>query len=172
MRSSSFFSTVLRWRLTVIVALLTIAAVAVGLVQLFRIDIQDQSHLVSASCRARVGQGAEVMIAGFTIQEHLQTIVVRAVGPSLKSYGVAGTVADTQLRVIRQSDGQEIARNDDWCVPGNKRLQTDLSAYAPQDPREAACVLQLLRPGAYTVVIEGKGGAQGIAMVEIFRVKN
>jgi len=53
MRSSSFFSTVLRWRLTVIVALLTIAAVAVGLVQLFRIDIQDQSHLVSASCRAR-----------------------------------------------------------------------------------------------------------------------
>jgi hypothetical protein len=171
MKSSLFFSPVLRWRLAVIVALLAIAAVVVGMVQLFRIDILNQSRLFSFSCRARVGQGAESMIAGFTIQEHSQTIVVRAAGPSLASYGVDGAVAGTTLRVIRQSDGKEIARNDDWRAPGNERLLTDLRAYAPKDPREAACVLRL-RPGAYTVIVEGKGGTQGIALVEIFKVQN
>jgi flagellar biosynthesis/type III secretory pathway M-ring protein FliF/YscJ len=171
MKSLTLLSAELRWRFAVIVALLVIAAVVVGVVQLFRIDIQNQSRLVSFACRARVGQGAESMIAGFAIQEHSQTIVVRAAGPSLASYGVAGAVAGTTLRVIRQSDGQEIARNDDWRVSGNERLQADLSEYAPKDPREAACVLRL-RPGAYTVIVEGKAGAQGIALVEIFKVQN
>jgi len=165
------FSSALRWRFAVFVALLTIAAVVVGLVQLFRIDILNQSHFVSFSCRARVGQGAESMIAGFAVQEHPQTIVVRAAGPSLAAYGVAGAVAATTLRVLRQSDGQEIARNDDWRGLGNERLQADLSGYAPKDPREAACVLRL-QPGAYTVIVEGKAGAQGIALVEIFKVQN
>jgi hypothetical protein len=171
MKSPLFFSPVLRWRLAVIVALLAIAAVVVGMVQLFRIDIQSQSRLFSFSCRARVGQGVESMIAGFTIQEHSQTIVVRAAGPSLALYGVDGAVADTTLRVIRQSDGQEIARNDDWRAPGNERLHADLREYAPKNPREAACVLRL-QPGAYTVIVGAKGGAPGIALVEIFRVQN
>ncbi|MBI5381385.1 MAG: hypothetical protein HZA31_05750 [Opitutae bacterium] len=161
-----------RWqlRVTVFVALCIIAGVVLGLVRIFRLDIQLKSHLTNVSCRARVGGVSGVVIIGFTLTDHPQTIVVRTLGPSLTQYGVPDALPDTTLRIIRQEDGREIVRNDDWQTPENERLRTNLTDYAPKHPREAACVLDL-KPGAYTAIVEGKNGAQGVVLIDVFNVK-
>ena len=139
----------------------------VGLVEAFAIDPHSRSRLANVSTRAVVGTGEEAMIAGFVLQE-TSTIVVRAQGPSLAAYGVTDPVTDPVLRVVRQADGVEIDRNDDWDVPANARLKTDLAAYRPAHAQEAARVLTL-PPGLYTVLVEGKG-APGVGLVEVFRL--
>jgi hypothetical protein len=171
MSEAPLLSPELRLRAVVVAAMVLIAAIGVGSVYVFKTDISRQSYLVGTSCRARVGPGAEAMIAGFIIRDHVQTVVIRAAGPSLAAVGVTDAVANTMLRVVRQSDGQEIAQNDDWRAPGNERLQADLADYAPKDPREAACVLRL-RPDAYSAIVEGKAGARGVGLVEVFCVSD
>ena len=139
----------------------------VGVIEAFNVDQRSNSRLVNVATRARVGTGADVMIAGFVLQAP-QTVVVRSLGPGLTALGVAGACPDTTLRVVA-SDGTVVATNDDWDVPGNERLKTDLATYKPFTAKEAAKVVTL-PAGGYTVIIEGKDNAVGVATVEVFGV--
>ena len=139
----------------------------VGVVEAFNVDQRSNSRLVNVATRARVGTGADVMIAGFVLQAP-QTVVVRSLGPGLTALGVAGACPDTTLRVVA-SDGTVVATNDDWDAPGNERLKTDLATYKPFTAKEAAKVVTL-PAGGYTVIIEGKDNAVGVATVEVFGV--
>ena len=139
----------------------------VGVVEAFNVDQRSNSRLVSVATRARVGTGADAMIAGFVVQAP-QTVVVRSLGPGLTALGVAGACPDTTLRIVA-SDGTVIATNDDWDVAGNERLKSDLATYKPFHPKEAAKVITL-PAGGYTVIIEGKDNAVGVATVEVFAV--
>jgi hypothetical protein len=141
----------------------------VGIVEAFNIDNQSATPITNLSTRGVVGQGEGQMIAGFALQGGARTLVVRTQGPGLAKYGVANTAADTELKIVRQSDGQVVATNDDWATgPTNARLSGDLKAYAPTDSREAALVLTL-PPGTYTALVNAKSGP-GVGIVEVFDV--
>src|SRR5262249_4863401 len=43
--------------------------------------------------------------------------------------------------------------------------------YAPPDSHEAG-LWRALQPGAYTVIVSGKGGTTGVALAEVFEVNN
>jgi len=90
------------------------------------------------------------------------------VNQRLTALGVAGACPDTTLRIVA-TDGTVVGSNDDWNVPGNERLKTDLATFVPFHPKEAARVITL-PAGGYTVIVEGKDAAVGVATVEVFGV--
>src|SRR5438046_6094225 len=56
------------------------------------------SHFANISTRMDVGTGNNVMIAGFIVSgSQSKTVVVRALGPTLGSYGVANALNDQML---------------------------------------------------------------------------
>jgi len=131
------------------------------------------AQLVNLSARTQVGTGGEVLIAGFVIGgNEPKRVLVRAVGPTLASFGVTGLLADPQLAIFRQGAAVPIQQNDNWSVAGNA---AELAATAarvgsfalPSGSRDAALVA-VLEPGAYTAQVSGVGGTTGVALLEIY----
>jgi large repetitive protein len=128
-----------------------------------------EAPLVAISTRGRVGTGDNVMIGGFIIQgTGQQTVVIRAIGPSLANHGVTGSLADPTLQLVRLSDAATIAFNNDWGTAANA-AQIQASGFAPAHPSESA-ILVTLGPGAYTAILSGLNGATGVGLVEVYKV--
>ncbi|CAN5412752.1 hypothetical protein BH20VER3_BH20VER3_20960 [soil metagenome] len=126
------------------------------------------SRLVNLSTRLQVGTGNNVLIGGFIIQgNQLKKVVLRAVGPSLGSSGVAGSLQDPQME-LHDSSGEPIASNNNWqeSLDAGEILDYGL---APSDPRESALVARLA-PGNYTAIISGVNNSTGIGLVESYTV--
>jgi hypothetical protein len=122
--------------------------------------------LRNISTRGLVGSGQRVVIGGFIITgSELKPVIVRAIGPSLRASGVA-TALDDPVLTLYDKDGVAIASNDDW-QESNQRSAIQGSGIPPNDRREPA-VMATLSPGTYTAVVEGKNGAAGICLVEIY----
>jgi hypothetical protein len=67
---------------------------------------------------------------------------------------------------LHNSAGATISSNDDW-QQSEQRAAIEGTTIAPSDPREAA-IVATLAPGAYTAVVEGKNGATGMCVVEVY----
>jgi hypothetical protein len=107
------------------------------------------------------------MIGGFIIGGGEETAVaVRALGPSLTNFGIAGALADPML-AVHDSNGALLAQDDDWRVEREQQLIG--SGLAPKNDREAAMLLSL-QPGAYTAIVRGKDNGTGIALVEVYNL--
>lgn len=127
------------------------------------------ARLANLSVRARVGSGAETLTAGFVIDGTApKTVLIRAIGPSLASFGLTGALADPQLAVFRAGASVSFLQNDNWG--GGEGLQAAFAAtgaFALADTSKDAALLATLEPGGYSVQVSG-GGAAGIALVEIY----
>jgi hypothetical protein len=95
------------------------------------------------------------------------TVIVRALGPSLGSYGVSQPLSDPIL-TIYDSHGSPIASNDNWQNDNNSIL-VQRNNLAPPNALDSAIVLRL-PPGAYTAVVRGANGATGNALVEVYNL--
>jgi uncharacterized delta-60 repeat protein len=140
----------------------------IGLVEVYEVDHPDVP-LVNISTRGKVMTGFGVMIGGFILQgSGPQTVVIRGIGPSLADYGVEGALSDPTLQLVRMSDGQTIAFNNDWRTAINAG-ELQASGFAPSNPLESA-ILITLDPGAYTAIMSGLNGATGVGLVEVYKV--
>lgn len=122
--------------------------------------------LLNLSTRGSVTGGERAMIGGFIITgSEPKPVLLRAIGPTLRNFGVAGPLEDPTL-ALHDHAGATIASNDDWQ---HSAQWTDIQStgIAPTDGREAA-IMATLAPGSYTAVLDGKNGASGIALVEIY----
>ncbi len=125
--------------------------------------------LANISTRANVGTGDHVLIGGLIVTGTTpRTVLIRAVGPTLGQYDVAGTLADPKLE-LRAADGSTIATNDDWG--GGAELANAFvasGAFAlPANSKDAA-IRVTLQPGRYSTIVSGANGTTGIALVEIY----
>lgn len=137
----------------------------IGLVESYTLDTS-ATHAANISTRGRVGADDEALIGGFIIGgQTSKTLLVRALGPSLGTIGVAGALADPSVE-LRNGDGQLVALNDDWGS-GTQAGEINADGFAPNDTREAA-VLATLAPGAYTAIVRGENGGEGVGLVEIY----
>jgi hypothetical protein len=124
------------------------------------------SKLENVSGRSFVGTGDNVLISGFIVGDvGSATVVVRALGPSLGSFGVSQPLSDPIL-TIYDSNGSAIAANDNW-QNDNNAINVQRNRLAPPNALESAIVLHL-PPGAYTAVVRGANGATGNALVEVY----
>ncbi|MDQ3314324.1 MAG: hypothetical protein M3505_06810, partial [Verrucomicrobiota bacterium] len=120
---------------------------------------------INLSSRMRVGNGDRAMIGGFIITgAHAKNTMVRAIGPSLVSANVNGALQNPRLELF-DSAGAMIASNDNWGDGQQAELQA--SGIAPTDSREAA-IARILAPGAYTAIVRGVNGEEGVALVEAY----
>ncbi len=145
-------------------------ATGLALVEVYDLDTRDStgvatSRTVNLSTRAKVGTGSNVMILGFIIGGTTpRDILVTAIAGSLAEYGITDALTDSQLE-IHDASGKIIATNDDWIDSPDFNTIASTGA-SPRDPLEAAVWLHL-QPGAYTAIVSGTNGAQGVALPEI-----
>ena len=138
----------------------------IGLVELYDLSPLSNSKLVNMSTRGSVGTLDNVLISGFIVGDvESATVVVRALGPSLASFGVSGVLSDPIL-TIYDSTGTAIASNDNWLDDVNW-IDVRKNALSPPNERESALVLHL-PAGAYTAVVSGANGGTGVALAEVY----
>src|SRR5438874_3841332 len=126
------------------------------------------SHFANISTRMDVGAGNDVMIAGFIVSgSQSKTVIVRALGPTLGSYGVANVLSDPMLE-LHDSSGATIATNDNWQT-GSQASQISNSGYAPSNSTEPA-LIATLAAGSYTAIVRGYNNSTGIGLVEVYEL--
>jgi len=108
------------------------------------------------------------MIAGFIVGNGEQPILVlRGIGPSLTSLGIAGALQDPTLE-LHDKNGAPIASNDNWNDTQDSAVAA--TGIAPSDLRESA-IVRSLAPGNYTAIVRGKNNTTGVALVEAYRIQ-
>src|SRR5438270_11289444 len=139
----------------------------IGLVDVYELDATT-SIFQDLSTRGFVGTGDNVLIGGLIIGNGEQPlIVVRAIGPTLGSFGITQPLQDPTLEV-RDANGGLISFENDW--QDNTPTAVKAVLLQPQDSREAAVVLSL-PAGNYTAIVRGKNGTTGVALVEAYRIR-
>jgi hypothetical protein len=144
-----------------------IAAIPVA-AEAYHSDASIAPTVLNISARSRVDLGENVMIAGFIVGAGVgggdARFILRAVGPSLSSSGIANALSDPLLE-LHDGNGAEIARNDNW--KDTQRVEIEATGIPPKNDLESA-ILATLRPGNYTAIVRGVGGTTGIAVVEVY----
>jgi glucose/arabinose dehydrogenase len=143
-------------------------ATGVGLAEVYDLDPVADSRLANISTRAFVGTGSDVLIGGFITGNKIGAtrIAVRALGPSLRQFGIANPLADPKLELF-DSNGTLLASNDDWQGDPNQAGLIRSYGLAPPNNFESAIAINLA-PGRYTVIVTGKNNQTGIGLVEIY----
>jgi hypothetical protein len=129
-------------------------------------------RLVNLSARAHAGPGDGVLIVGFVISGDTPLrVLIRAIGPTLANYGVTTALADPQLQVYRGST--MIQHNDNWS--GDSALAAAFSKCGaftlPNPASKDAALIVTLAPGAYTAIVSGVAGTDGIALAEVYELQ-
>ncbi|MSU25265.1 MAG: hypothetical protein EXS32_15785 [Opitutus sp.] len=143
----------------------------VGLAELY--EYGDNGRTLNLSARARVRGGEGALIGGFVIQgPAYKRVLIRAIGPTLAAFGVAGFLPDPILTIY--SGQTAIALNDIWGTGGDPATVTAaaevVGAFALATTSADSALLITLPPGAYTVEVSGKNSTEGVALLEIYEV--
>ena len=157
----------------------------VALVEIFDVaSTGGTARLVNASARAFVGTGAAILIPGIAVSGGgAAGLLIRAAGPALGKFGVAGVLADPVITVFRGSE--VVASNDDWSVAQSVQYAGAAALPSPVAPimaaataagafpfdaasRDAALLITLPAGANYTVQVSGKNTATGTVLVEFY----
>ncbi len=125
-------------------------------------------RLLNLSSRAQLGGGG-TLIAGFVISGSGQkTVLLRAVGPGLAEFNVAGVMATPKLQLY-SGTGTIIATNSAWG--GSSSLSAtfaQVGAFALAQGSADAAIVTNLSPGPYTLHVFDPSGAGGVVLAEIY----
>ena len=123
------------------------------------------SRQLNISTRETVGTGDDVLIGGFIVSGTTpKKVILRGLGPSLSGSGLTGLLQDPTLE-LHDASGATIFTNDNWRETQEAEIMA--TGIPPNDDRESA-IVATLDPGAYTAIIQGKNGATGTALVEVY----
>lgn len=143
------------------------------------------NRLINLSARAFVGTGSSTLIGGFVIEGNTPlTVIIRADGPSLSSFGVTGALGATTL-TLSDTTGT-IATDTGWSnAPITGAAATSAMTIAPLTAAQSASVgafalsagsgdsaiVATLPPGAYTAQVAGISNTTGIALIEVYELR-
>jgi hypothetical protein len=97
-----------------------------GLIEIYDDDSLTTARLINLSSRIQVAPGGVAIVPGFVVSgDTPTTILIRAIGPSLRQFGVTDARIDPQLTVF--SENNLIISNDNWFVSGTS-AQTESAA--------------------------------------------
>jgi hypothetical protein len=113
----------------------------------------------------RIETGDKAGIGGFIITgSAAKHVLIRAIGPSLKSSGIPEPLADPFLDLYG-SGPSPILSNNDWRDTQEASIKA--TGIPPLSNFESA-IDATLPPGNYTAVVRGSDGGSGIALVEVY----
>lgn len=127
-------------------------------------------RLTNLSARNRVGTGGEILIAGFVVSgSGTRNLLIRAVGPSLAQFGVAGTLADPRLQLF--SGSTLLTENDNWGgAPALAAAFTQAGAFPLTAATRDSALVVSVPAGSYSAQVSGVGSTTGVALVEIYEL--
>ena len=139
---------------------------------LFISGTSDIGRLVNISCRAQVGTGGNILIAGFAVggagTAGTEQLLIRGSGPALVPFGVTGALADPQLQIF--SGSELLGTNDGWNgSPAIASAASSVGAFAwPIASSHDAALLENLPGGPYTAQVAGEASDSGVALAEVY----
>ena len=120
--------------------------------------------LANISSRLNVGDGDDVLIAGFIITGRSpKKILIRGLGPSLAQFHISNVLADPMLELHKPGGG--VVENDNW--KSTQLIDIQATGIPPSNGLESA-IVATLAPGAYTAIMRGKNGGTGVGLVEVY----
>ena len=138
------------------------------LVEGYDVGTGDAQRFTGLSARNRVGTGANILIAGFSLSgEGMRNLLIRAVGPTLGVFGVPGVLADPKLEIYQGST--KIGENDNWSAMLSTAFSSVGAFQLTPGSKDAAITISLPANG-YTVQVSGADGGVGEALVEIYEL--
>jgi alpha-tubulin suppressor-like RCC1 family protein len=138
------------------------------LVEGYDVGSGDAQRFTSLSARNRVGTGANILIAGFSLSgEGRRNLLIRAVGPTLGVFGVPSVLSDPKLEIYQGST--KIGENDNWAATLSTTFSSVGAFGLTAGSRDAAIAVSLAA-GGYTVQVSGADGGVGEALVEIYEL--
>jgi len=127
-----------------------------------------ESRLANLAIRAEASAG-EPLIVGFNVGPGAEkTVLIRAVGPTLGSFGVSGPLPDPRVQLFAAGNAP-IGENDDHAA-ADSPVFAQVGAFGlPAGSKDAALVARLA-PGGYTAHVTGAAGTRGTVLVEVYEV--
>lgn len=121
--------------------------------------------LANLSVRTRVAAN-QAITAGFVASgSGKKRVLIRAVGPTLGEYGVAGTMVDPKITLYRA--GTAVSTNDNWT--GLSSAFTAVGAFAlTAGSKDAAMLTDIDTNTSYSVEVSGANGGAGVVLVEVY----
>jgi uncharacterized delta-60 repeat protein len=125
-------------------------------------------RLITFSSRANVTP-QNPLVAGFTVSGSApQTVLLRAVGPSLGLFGVQAVIENPYLQLY-DSTGHLVLANAGWNGDSSLAAVFDQVGAFPLGVGSAdAAAVALLSPGSYTLQVGGASGQTGAALAEVY----
>ena len=149
------------------------ASVGAALLEVHDLDQSSASLITNISTRGPVGINANVMIGGFIVGDGLgsngdgsSTVLLRALGPELTSFGIADALLDPTLDLV-DGNGNLVGSNDNWKDSQQAAIQG--TGLAPGDDHEPAILATLIQ-GNWTAVVRGKNNTTGVGLIEVYRI--
>ncbi len=135
----------------------------------------NRTRLINVATRGLAGSGNSTMIAGFSITgSSAKSVLIRAVGPALRNFGVGNALVDPVLTLYRGA--AQLSANDNWEDNASRALVVEKSGQAGAFTLGAggkdAVILTTLSPGSYTAQVTAAAGTSsaGVALVEVYDV--
>jgi len=132
------------------------------------------ARLVNLSVRTTAGAGDQSLIVGFVISSSSSStkpMLVRGIGPTLASFGVAGALADPQLALYGSGANALLTTNDNWGSALNasqiSQAASTLGAFGLSSTSRDAALYAGLPLGSYSAQVLSSSGS-GIALVELY----
>jgi len=129
-------------------------------------------RLINISGRAQIGSGGTILIGGFVVGGAApETLLIRGVGPTLASFGVAGALADPVLTLF-DGNGKAIQSNTGWG--GTAALTAaflQAGAFALPALSADSAMLITVSPGNYTAEVSSASGSTGVGLVEVYELR-
>ena len=141
----------------------------IGLVEVYDLNKTEATELVNISSRGFVEMDNNVLIGGIIVGPNGSAnskLLVRAIGPSLASAGIANPLLDPTLE-LHNKNGDLITSNDNWRDTQKEAIQA--TGAAPSSDKESA-ILFNAAPGSYTAIVRGRNNTTGVALVEVYKV--
>ncbi len=108
------------------------------------------------------------MIVGIVVSNGPRSFLVRAIGPALGGFGVAGFIPNPKIDLKNQA-GATIAANDDWTSDLAPFAQS-VGAFALTPGSRDAALRATLPAGSYTLVISSADTGTGVALAELYEL--
>jgi hypothetical protein len=143
------------------------AGTGIGVVEAYDLDQTANSKLANISTRGFVDSGDNVMIGGMIAGRGNTRVLIRALGPSLATFGINGALQDPTLE-LRDANGGLLRTNDNWQADQQGEIEATL--IPPPNAAESAIVAALM-PGNYTAIVRGKSETIGVALVEVYNIQ-
>ncbi len=128
------------------------------------------SRLVNLSTRAFIPAGGTLTPGFFIRGTGTKPLVLRAVGPTLATFGVGDALRETSLELVAQATGRTVAANNNWnSVPGIAAAFAGVGAFPLTAGARDSALETRLAPAAYTArIAPGTAGLSGITLAEVY----